>query len=149
MVDEGNRQVTLLWRGPAPGRRSGAGVHGGFEGDPASLGDGRVAMNDKAAGHASMAAVLGRKDRPFAGSVAGGEVLTDASTVVGTATLCGFGPEPCLADIPARIRAHDPRHSDESLPQMCRADREADRKTALCQLSRFMTHVPIPGGRWS
>ena len=86
--------------------------------------------DNNAAERAIKPIVPGRKNFLFAGSDAGGEILADAMTVIGTAKLSGINPEAYLADILGRVRTHDPKHLDELLPWTWRAVREATPKAA-------------------
>jgi transposase len=60
--------------------------------------------------------VLGRKNFLFAGSDAGGEIVTDAMTIIETATLSGLNPQDYLADVLAWINDHIITRLGELLP---------------------------------
>ncbi|KZY04936.1 transposase [Sulfitobacter sp. HI0040] len=59
---------------------------------------------------------IGRKNWLFAGSDSGGETLSRAMTLVGTAKMNGLDPQAWLADILDRIRDHMINPLNELLP---------------------------------
>ncbi len=80
------------------------------------LEDGRVAIDNNAAERAIKPVAMGRKNWMFAGSMAGGETLADAMTLIETAKLNGINPQDYLTDILARINDHKINRLSELLP---------------------------------
>ena len=80
------------------------------------LGDGRVAIDNNAAERAIKPVVMGRRNFLFAGSMAGGETLAHAMTLIETAKLNGLDPQAYLTDILARINDHKINRLAQLLP---------------------------------
>ena len=80
------------------------------------LDEGRVAIDNNAAERAVRPIALGRKNFLFAGSMAGGETLADAMTLIETAKMNGLNPQTYLTDVLARINDHMINRLHELLP---------------------------------
>jgi len=80
------------------------------------LEDGRVAIDNNAAGRAMRPIGLGRKNWLFAGSDTGGETLARAMTLIESAKINGLDPQAYLADVLDRIHDHKIKRLHELLP---------------------------------
>jgi len=80
------------------------------------FGDGRLALDNNAAGRAIRGVAIGRKNWLFAGSDRGGERAAALYSLIETAKLNGLNPEVYLADLLARIADHPARRIAELLP---------------------------------
>lgn len=75
-----------------------------------------MAIDNNPAERAMRPIGIGRKNRLFAGSDAGGETLARAVTLIETAKLSGLDPQAWLADVLARINDHINPRLYELLP---------------------------------
>ena len=92
--------------------------------------NGRLEIDNNAAGRALRAVTLGRKNYLFAGSDAGGERAAILYTLIGSAKLNGLDPESYLRDVLTRIADHPICHIEELLPWNLTPNRSRTLKAA-------------------
>lgn len=80
------------------------------------LHDGRVCIDNNAAERSMRPMTLGRKNRPFARSDAGGESAAAAYSLIEAAKSNGLDPEDYLRQVLTRIADHPAKRIDELLP---------------------------------
>ncbi len=80
------------------------------------LDDGCLCMTNNAAERALRCIAVGRNNRTFAGSDAGGRRTAAIYTLIETAKLNGVDPQPWLTDVLARLQDHSARRIAGLLP---------------------------------